>query len=40
MLMNADTGAVDHDDIAIESLGNLAQDMIPDARLAPSANRL
>ena len=34
--MNTDTGAVDHDDIAIESLGNLAQNMIPDTRLAPS----
>jgi hypothetical protein len=36
MLMNTDTGAVDHDDIAIESFGNRAQDMIPDTRLAPS----
>ncbi len=34
--MNADTGTVGHDDIAIESLLNLAQNMIPDARLAPS----
>jgi len=36
MLMNTDTGAVNDDDIAIKSLGNLAQSMIPDIRLAPS----
>nr|CAA37892.1 unnamed protein product [Agrobacterium tumefaciens] len=36
MLMNTDTGAVDHNDIAVESLGNLAQNMIPDTRLSPS----
>ncbi len=36
MLMNANTGTVDHDNITIESLGNLAQNMIPDTRLAPS----
>ncbi|OYR12450.1 ti plasmid DNA insertion sequence IS869 domain protein [Brucella grignonensis] len=36
MLMNTDTGAVDHDDIAIESFGNLAQNMITDTRFAPS----
>jgi hypothetical protein len=33
--MDTDRRAVDHDDIAIESLGNLAQNMVPDARFAP-----
>lgn len=36
MLMNTDTGAVDHDDVAIESFRNLAQNMIPDTGLSPS----
>lgn len=35
-LMNTDKGAVDHDDVTIEGLGNLAQNMIPDTCLAPS----
>ena len=35
MLVNADTGRVDHDDIAIESLGSLARNMVPDARFVP-----
>lgn len=33
--MDADTGTVDHDDIAIESPGNLAQNIVPDTRLTP-----
>jgi oxygen-independent coproporphyrinogen-3 oxidase len=36
MLVNADTGAIDHDDLAIESLGNRRQQPIPDPGFAPS----
>lgn len=36
MLVNADTGRVDHDDVAIISLGDFLQEPIPDARFAPA----
>lgn len=36
MLMDADAGTVDHDDVAVVGGGHRLQDPIPDARLAPS----
>ncbi|CAA7616646.1 hypothetical protein MTBUT4_230030 [Magnetospirillum sp. UT-4] len=36
MLLNTDTGQVDHDDIAIVCLGGFLQEPIPDARLTPT----
>jgi len=36
VLVNADTGRVDHDDVAIAGLGDFLQEPIPDARLAPA----
>ena len=36
MLMNADTGRVDHDDVTVESLGDGRQKPIPDADFAPA----
>lgn len=36
MLVHTDTGRVDHDDVAIVSLGDFLQEPIPDARFAPA----
>jgi len=36
MLVNADTGGVDHDNLAVESLGNRSEQPIPDPGFAPS----
>lgn len=38
--MNAETGTVDHDDVAVEGLCDLTDDMIPNPRFSPSHETL
>jgi hypothetical protein len=40
MLVNADTGRIDHDDIAIISLGNSLKKPVPDTSFPPPTKRL